>query len=94
MPRGVRLLLWRNCVRRKRAKCASCVELLSPCFIVVMFTLIYTAFSNKDKVCAAAVPCPSLCLGRGLRAAAGCGGTLRFALHCVLHCKQVVARGL
>ncbi len=43
------MLLWRNCIRRKRAKCASCVELFSPVFVVIMFALIYMAFTNKDK---------------------------------------------
>ena len=47
--RAVRLLLWRNCVRRKRAKCATCVELFSPVFIVIMFVLIYKAFSDKTR---------------------------------------------
>ncbi len=46
---AVTLLLWRNCIRRKRAKCAACCELLSPVFVVIMFTLIYYAFTNKDK---------------------------------------------
>jgi hypothetical protein len=46
---AVTLLLWRNCIRRKRAKCASCCELLSPVVIVILFALIYYAFTNKDK---------------------------------------------
>jgi hypothetical protein len=47
--RTLALLLWRNLIRRKRAKCASCIELFSPVFVVVCFVLIYLAFSNENK---------------------------------------------
>ena len=48
-PRAVRLLLWRNSVQRKRAKCATFCEVISPVFITILFALLYRAFSTDDK---------------------------------------------
>jgi hypothetical protein len=50
--RSVGLLLWRNCVRRRRAKCASVVELLAPIVVVALFSGLFLAFSNKDHAAA------------------------------------------
>lgn len=50
--RAVSLLLWRNCVRRKRAKCASVVELIAPILVVALFSGLFLAFSNKDHAAA------------------------------------------
>jgi hypothetical protein len=47
--RRVRLLLWRNCVRRKRAPCAAICELCSPVVIVILFTLLFFAFTPSKK---------------------------------------------
>ncbi len=47
--RAVRLLLWRNCIRRKRAKCSSLCELFSPVIVVIMFSLIFRAFKNSTE---------------------------------------------
>ncbi len=45
----MKLLLWRNCIRRKRSCCASFCELMSPVFIVILFSLLYRAFTPKDN---------------------------------------------
>ena len=47
--RSVRLLLWRNCIRRKRAKLSSLVELVSPILVVVLFRMLYTLFPNTNQ---------------------------------------------
>ncbi len=47
--RNIRLLIWRNCIKRSRAKCSSLCELLFPLFIVAIFILLFQAFSNDRK---------------------------------------------
>ena len=41
------LLLWRNFTRRKRSRCATCVEIVFPILVVALFILIFNAFSEQ-----------------------------------------------
>lgn len=44
--RNLSLLLWRNCLKRRRAPCSFACELLFPIIIVGLFIGLYQAFST------------------------------------------------
>lgn len=46
--RNITLLLWRNCLRRKRTPVSCCVELFCPVLIVALFIGLFGLFTPKD----------------------------------------------
>ena len=46
--RNIRLLMWRNCVKRRRAPCSSCCECLFPLLIVGIFVALFRAFKPEN----------------------------------------------
>jgi hypothetical protein len=46
--RNIRLLLWRNCIKRRRAMCSFCCELFFPVLVVLLFVGLFRAFT-PDK---------------------------------------------